>query len=91
MNPTKDDHWVRIDGAVVRVIGETGPVEATWRLLIDDREADVRTATGTFSLHGALPAGDPVEARVTQGNFGRTEVTLLRGDEEMSSWKGFVL
>ncbi len=87
---TNDEHSVRIKGSQVTVTGETGLVEATWSLKVDDEEMERRKASGTFDLHGRLPDGDPVTAHVQQGAFGPTEVTVLHDGTEIVKFKGYV-
>ncbi len=91
MNLTSDDHNVRIGDHVVSVTGRTGPIEATWTLLIDGQEADSAKASGRFALSAELPDGSPIEASVRQGAFGPTEVAIHHDGTEITRFKGFVV
>ncbi|GAT65924.1 hypothetical protein HS048_26465 [Planomonospora sp. ID91781] len=90
MSLTRDDHSVEIGGHTVSVTGGTGPVHATWVLLIDGREADRARAAGDFTLRGELPDGSAVRAAVHQSLVGPTEVVVHHGDEEVARFRGFV-
>ena len=91
MSLSTDDHSVRINDHVVSVTGRTGPIEATWTLLIDGQEADSAKASGKFVLSADLPDGSPVAASVRQGAFGPTEVTIDHDGQEVTRFKGFVI
>lgn len=90
MKLTYDEHSVQIGASTVSVTGETGPVHATWILLIDGDEADRAKAAGDFKLRGMLPDGTAVEAEVHQSLIGRTEVAIVHDGEEAARFKGFV-
>jgi hypothetical protein len=90
MDLTRDTHTIGIDGHVVEVTGETGPVEATWTLAIDGSEADRAKASGKFTLRAALDDGSEVVADIHQTFVGPTRVTFRRDGEELATRKGFV-
>ena len=90
MRFTNDKHEVDIDGQTVAVTGKTGPVHATWTLLIDGERADTAKAAGDFTLRGNLSDGTSVEAAVHQSLVGPTEVVIRRAGEDVSRFKGFV-
>jgi len=88
---TRDEHTVRIGDAVVTVTGETGPISATWRLLVDGGEHDRRELfNGGHVLSGALPDGSAVEAHVHQSFLGPTRVRVLHDGTEVLATSGFV-
>jgi hypothetical protein len=91
MPATRDDHRVVIDGVEVAVMGESGLVEPTWRLLIDGAEAESVKASGKFTLSGALPNGSSVVARINQHMFGSTEVSVEHDGHHVVRFTGFVL
>jgi len=90
MGITRDEHSTEIDGHEVAVTGRTGPVHATWRLLVDGEEVDSAKAAGDFALRTELPEGAPVEAAIHQSLVGPTRVTFLRNGEEVHTSEGFV-
>ncbi|GIH92597.1 hypothetical protein ACFFMN_33095 [Planobispora siamensis] len=90
MSLTSDDHHVEIAGHTVAVTGRTGPVHATWTLLIDDRETDSAKAAGDFTLRGELPDGSEIRASVHQSLVGPTEVVIYHGGEQAARFTGFV-
>ena len=91
MSLSSDDHSVRINDHVVSVTGRTGPIEATWTLLIDGQEAASAKASGEFVLEAELPDGSPVSATVHQGAFGPTKVAIDHDGQEITRFKGFVI
>lgn len=91
MGVMKDEHKVTISGTEVAVIGETGLVEATWRLLIGGEEADSARASGDFRLKGRLTDGSLVEALVHQGAFGPTAVDVEHDGNHVVHFTGFVI
>ena len=72
MGVMNDDHRVTIAGTEVAVTGETGLIEATWKLLIAGEIADSAKVTGDHVLNGRLSDGSTVEAKIHQGAFGPT-------------------
>ncbi|MGH3011005.1 MAG: hypothetical protein ACRDMY_04040 [Gaiellaceae bacterium] len=90
MRLLKDDHTVEIDGHTVAVTGTTGPVHATWTLLIEDEPADTAKAAGDFMLRGTLPNGSAVEAAVHQSLVGPTEFVIRHQGEDVRRFTGFV-
>lgn len=90
MGFTKDNHEIEIDGHQVAVTGKTGPIHATWTLLVDGREVDQAKAAGDFNLRGELPDGPAVEAAVHQSLIGPTRVTFRRNGEEIATSTGYV-
>ncbi len=90
MNVTRDEHALEIEGQRVAVTGTTGPVHATWNLLIDGEEADTAKAAGDFTLRGKLSNGSPIEAAVHQSLVGPTEIVIRHEGEEVERFKGFV-
>lgn len=90
MGLTRDGHSVRIGDSVVAVTGKTGPVQATWTLLVDDKEADSAEASSDFSLKGSLPDGSAIEATVHQSLVGPTHVVILHDGVEVTKFNGFV-
>jgi hypothetical protein len=91
MGILKDEHHVKIAGADVGVIAETGLIEPHWRLLVDGEEVDQATRSGEFQLTGRLPDGSSVEARVEQRVFGSNEVAVVHDGEEVVRFRGFLL
>ena len=91
MSLTRDEHRIRLGGSEVAVIGETGMVNATWTLDIDDQQVD-RDTTGArnLTLLGVLDDGTSVEARVHQGALGPTVITILHDGAEVTTYRGFV-
>lgn len=90
MDLMRDEHSVQIDGHTVSVTGASGPVHATWTLLIDGREADSAKAAGDFSLRAELPGGASILAAVHQSLVGPTEVAIHRDGEEVTHFRGYV-
>ena len=90
MRITKDDHCFEIDGHEVAVTGRTGPVHATWTLVIDGRAVDSATVAGNSSLRAELPDGSALRAKVHQSLLGPTEVAIERDGQEIERFKGFV-
>lgn len=80
-----------ISGTEVSVIGETGLIEATWKLVIGGEVVDSSKVTGDHVLRGDLPAGGVVEAHVHQGAFGPTKVEVTHDREHVATFSGFVL
>jgi hypothetical protein len=87
---TSDEHRFEVGGSVVEVIGRTGPVHATWVLVLDGLEADSAKAAGDFTLRGDLPDGSQVRAQVHQSLLGPTEVVVQHQGEVVGRAKGFV-
>ncbi len=87
---TSDEHVTEIDGVSVSVMGATGPVHATWTLLVDGQEQDSLKAAGDFRLRGALPDGSEVSAEVHQSLVGPTEVVIFHAGREIHRSEGFV-
>jgi hypothetical protein len=90
MSLTSDQHTIEIEGHTVTVTGRTGPVHATWTLLVDDVEIDSAKAAGDFRLKGALPGGGEVAADVHQSLLGPTKVTFHHGERELETSTGYV-
>jgi hypothetical protein len=90
MSAIKDSHEIEIDGHQVTVAGKTGPVHATWTLLVDGREVDRAKAAGDFNLRGEIPGGPAVEVAVHQSLVGPTELVFRRDGEEVATAKGYV-
>ena len=90
MRVTRDDHSVSIGETTVSVTGATGPVHATWTLLLDGQPVDSAKAAGDFHLRGQLPDGTTVEAAVHQSLVGPTRVAIKHEGEEVAQFKGFV-
>ena len=91
MSLTKNEHTIEIDGHMVEVTGTTGPVHATWTLLIDGEAVDTAKAAGDFTLRGTLADGSPLEAAVHQSLVGPTEVVIRREGADLGRFTGFVL
>ena len=70
--------------------GQTGPVHATWTLLVDGEPADKAAAAGDFTLRAGLPDGSEVRAKLFQILLGPTEVAIVHGDTEVARCSGFV-
>jgi hypothetical protein len=87
---TSDEHVIEIDGISISVMGSTGPVHATWTLLVDGHEQDSAKAVGDFGLCGTLPDGSQVRAEVHQSLVGPTEVIVFYAGEEIHRSQGFV-
>lgn len=90
MGLTRDEHTVKVAGTEVTVTGTTGPVHATWSLLVGGVVADSAAAAGDFRLRGRLPDGTAVEAAVHQGLLGPTRVVVTHEGEEVLDARGFV-
>jgi hypothetical protein len=90
MAVTSDDHRVQIGDSTVVVNAKTGPVHATWVLLIDEEEVDQAKAAGDFTLTGHLPDDSSVAAKVHQSLLGPTEVTVLHQGGGVARFTGFV-
>jgi hypothetical protein len=58
---------------------------------VDGTEVDRRRASGEFQLHGPLPDGSTVAARVNQRMFGPNEVAVVHDGEEIVRFSGFLL
>ena len=71
MSLTKNEHTIEIDGHMVEVTGTTGPVHATWTLLIDGEAVDTAKAAGDFTLRGTLADGSPSKPRYTRASSDR--------------------
>lgn len=91
MSIASDEHSVKIGTSSVEVTARTGPVHATWKLLLDGDEADRASAAGDVTLRGSLPDGSPVVAHVHQSLFGPTEVVVEHDTTEVATFRGFVL
>ncbi|MGH3566884.1 MAG: hypothetical protein ACRDRH_12800 [Pseudonocardia sp.] len=90
MSLIRDERSVQIGPSTVSVTGVTGPVHATWTLLVDGQEVDSAVAAGEFRLRGKLSDGSDVEAVVHQSLVGPTEVVINHGGGEVTRFKGFV-
>jgi hypothetical protein len=91
MDLTRDEHTVRVGDVRVTVTGASGPISATWRLLLDDREvARQEMLDGEHVLAGALPDGTVVEALVYQSIVGPTRVRVRHEGVEILATSGFV-
>ena len=87
---TSDEHCVSIGNSTVAVTGKSGPVDATWTLLVDDQVADSAKAAGDFTLRGALSDASGVEAAVHQSPMGPTRVVITHDGVDVAQFKGFV-
>ena len=87
---TSDEFRVGVAGTEVAVTGSTGPVHATWRLLVDGVEVDSAAAAGDFTLTGSLPDGRAVTAAVHQSLLGPTRVVVQHAGTEVLQATGFV-
>ena len=87
---TSDEFRVSVAGTEVAVTGSTGPVHATWRLLLDGVEVDSAAAAGDFTLTGSLPDGGVVRAAVHQSLLGPTHVVVRHDGVEVLDARGFV-
>jgi hypothetical protein len=87
---TNDTFETTIGDVTVIVTGDTGPVHATWRLLIGGTEVDSAAAAGDFKLRGPLPDGSVVEAAIHQSMVGPTRVVVTHGGTEVLDSTGFV-
>ena len=90
MGLTNDEHTVQIGESVIAVTGRTGPVHATWTLLIDGEEVDSAKAAGDFTLVGRLGDGSEVRAAVHQSLLGPTRVAIQHDGEDVGEFNGFV-
>lgn len=90
MGLTSDEFTARIGDTEIAVTGTTGPVQATWRLLVDGVEADSAAAAGDFQLRGQLPDGTAVAVTVHQSLVGPTRVVISHQGIEVLNAKGFV-
>ena len=91
MGFTSDEHSVTIGDSTVAVTGKTGPIYATWALLVDGQEVDSAKAAGDFTLRGALGDGSGVQAAVHQSLVGPTRVVITHDGAEVVQFKGFVV
>jgi hypothetical protein len=91
MDLTRDEHTVRLGDARVTVTGDSGPISATWRLLVDGRElARQEIFNGDHVLAGELPDGSAVEAHVHQSIVGPTRVSVRHEGVEVMATTGYV-
>lgn len=90
MKITSDEHQVVISGSTVMVSGKTGPLQATWALIVDDHEVDSIKATGHFTLRGVLADGSEVEAAIHQSMVGPTTIAITHEGSEVVRFSGFV-
>lgn len=90
MGFTNDEHSVAIGDVTITVTGKSGPVHATWTLLVDEQAADSAEAAGDFTLKGALGDGSGVEAAVHQSLIGPTRVVISHDGAEVAQFQGFV-
>ena len=75
----------------MRVVGTTGLVKATWRLLEGDTQlAEHALVSGEAVLVGTLSTGTEVMATVTQSLVGPTTVTVRAHGETVAEFVGFV-
>jgi hypothetical protein len=86
-----DEHHVKIAGSDVAVAAKSGLSEPTFSLLVDGTEIDRRRGSGEFELHGQLPDGSTVEARINQRMFGSNDVAVVHDGEEIVRFSGFLL
>ncbi len=91
MGFTSDEHHVTIGDSSVAVTGESGPLSATWTLLVDEKKSDTAKASGDFTLRGVLGDGSGVKAAVHQSLVGPTRVVISHDDVEIARFKGFVV
>ncbi len=85
-----NEHSVTIGDSTVAVTGKSGPIYATWSLLVDEQEADSAKAAGDFTLKGALGDGSGVEAAVHHSLVGPCRVVITHDGVEVAQFKGFV-
>jgi len=85
-----DDHRVAVAGHDVAITATTGLVHARWSLAVDGVQVDTAAAAGDFTLRTTLADGTAMGAEVHQSLLGPTRVTVVHGDEEVASTKGFV-
>ncbi|MGH3614260.1 MAG: hypothetical protein ACRDRK_17050 [Pseudonocardia sp.] len=90
MGLIRDERSVQIGSSTVSVTGMTGPVYATWVLLVDGQEVDSAVADGEFRLRGQLSDGSDVEAVVHQSLVGPTYVLINHRGDEVTRFEGFV-
>ncbi len=90
MGITQNARLVDVGGHEVSVTGRTGPVHATWTLLVDGQRADTARAAGDFSLRADLPDGSRVHAAVHQSLLGPAEVTIHHDGIEVARHRGLV-
>lgn len=79
-----------IDNSTITVTGTSGPIHATWTLLVNGQSADQAAAAGDFTLRGTLDDGSSVEVAVHQSLVGPTRVVVAHDGAEVRSFKGFV-
>ena len=91
MSLTSDRNSVRVAGALVTVIGTTGPISATWAVEVDGTEVvrDKITA-GDRTLQAPLPDGSFAEVEIHQGALGPTAVTVRHQGLVVGEFAGFV-
>lgn len=91
MGITKDNHNLTIDERPVRVVGSTGPIEATWQLFEGDTLlAEEAVVSGEATLVGTLSTGTEVTAMVTQSALGPTAISVSAHGETVAEFEGFV-
>jgi hypothetical protein len=91
MDLTRDEHTVRVGESTITVTGTSGPISATWCLLVDGREvARQEMLNGDHVLAAALPDGSTVEAHVFQSIVGPTRVRVHHDGVEVMATTGFV-
>ncbi len=91
MSLTRDEHTIRVGGARVTVLGTSGPISATWRLLVDGGEvARQELFNGEHVLEGSLPDGSLVAAHIHQSIIGPTRVSVRHDGVEVFASNGYV-
>jgi hypothetical protein len=88
---TSDRSSVRVAGALVTVIGTTGPISATWAVEVDGVEVVREKITGgERTLQAPLPDGSFAEVEIHQGALGPTRVTVRHLGIVVGEFNGFV-
>ena len=91
MSLTSDRSSVRVAGALVTVVGTTGPISATWVVEVDGIEVVREKITaGDRELEAPLPDGSVAEVHVHQGGLGATTVTVRHQGILVGEFPGFV-
>jgi hypothetical protein len=91
MSLTSDRHSVRVAGAMVTVLGSTGPISASWAVEVDGEEvAREKITAGTRTLEAPLPDGSVAEVEIDQGALGSTSVTVRHQGLVVGEFSGFV-
>jgi hypothetical protein len=91
MSLLRNEHSVTIGDTKVTVVGRTGPIAATWSLLLDGHPvAEQRFICGDPTLSTKLLDGSALDVDVHQGALGPTRVRIRHAGVPISESAGFV-